>query len=342
MIRVAKLFESLSYDRLKCELASMKVCGVTQVYLRAEQLFHDDIYTLLKQSGLELWLIAPIFYHDENKRLPFVPRWAIDEHGEEAHDTQEHWLSMVCPSDMRYLSYRCEQLREILQKYPFHGISLDFIRYFVFWEGVYPDTDASQLRNTCFCPVCRARFCEWASFYFSPQEDTAVFAQRILQDYASEWTAFKSTVIDESVQFILRTVQRDMPGIRSNLHVLPWTEDDFDGAMTRIAGQDLSRLAPLVDYITPLCYHQMLRRSPEWIRETMATLAAEQSAPLITAIQSAPFYGYASLDLDEFEAACIAAQQFSAAGMAVWPWEQLTDVQKEILQKDLHTNDVFL
>ena len=38
------------------------------------------------------------------------------------------------------------------------GLSLDFIRHFVFWEKVRPATLHSDIPNACFCRYCVAGF----------------------------------------------------------------------------------------------------------------------------------------------------------------------------------------
>ena len=48
---------------------------------------------------------------------------------------------------------------------------------------------------------------------------------------------------------IAETVRDVDPDILVNLHIVPWRRDDFDGAITRVAGQDSLALSEIADYL---------------------------------------------------------------------------------------------
>jgi len=338
MIIAAKLFKVLDNNSLKNQTIIMDNLKINQLYVRPEQVLKSGSPEILNDANIDLWLIAPIFYNDENTNLSPAPRWVVCGDGEIAQEKSKNgaWLKMVCPNDTQYLDYRISYLENSLSLCRFKGISLDFIRYFVFWEGVFEDTPSETLRNSCFCDVCTNSFKEYWQVPEIQGNNTKEKAEFITKNYFNEWTNFKCAVINESVEKIVSKLRSVNPSIEVNLHAVPWTKSDFDGAVRSIAGQDFALLSSKLKQLTPMTYSKMLKRNGQWINDLVKSLNNEcgKKVNVIPAIQCKSVYGESFSD-DDFEEILRNAIKSPSAGVAIWPFEDLSDERIKIVKRVL-------
>jgi hypothetical protein len=80
-------------------------------------------------------------------------------------------------------------------------------------------------------------------------------------------------------------IRAHLPACVVGAYMCPWAPAEFDGALTRLFGQDYALLAPAIDVFTPLIYARKSGRSPEWGREwlgqTSAFVPGERKVQLI-------------------------------------------------------------
>jgi hypothetical protein len=62
--------------------------------------------------------------------------YAVTDQGKIAKD---EWVEFVCPSRKNYRSRQISALKKLVSDLQPDGISIDFIRQFVFWEKIYED-----------------------------------------------------------------------------------------------------------------------------------------------------------------------------------------------------------
>ena len=114
---------------------------------------------------------------------------------------------------------------------------------------------------------------------------------------------------------------------------------DFNDAAKRITGQDFGALAQIVDMISPMCYAKMLEREPVWISSVVEDIAAEIDTTgtiIVPAFQvKGNMYGEGPVTIEEFTAFMNESLKGSSAGVAFWPWEQMTNEQKEVIRLTL-------
>ncbi|MCK7483597.1 MAG: hypothetical protein M0C28_46145 [Candidatus Moduliflexus flocculans] len=128
--------------------------GVDTVFAGEALARNADFRGLLRSNGLALYLIFPVFQDPEAvKANPGLA--AVTAAGIPARD---EWVEFVCPAREDFLARRIDELRRAVAAVDPDVVSLDFIRYFVFWEKVAPDRTPASLPQTCFCPVCLAGF----------------------------------------------------------------------------------------------------------------------------------------------------------------------------------------
>jgi len=298
-----------------------KDLGVNTLFVSEALLRNAAFRELAARRGLALFLIFPVFQDPEAlKADPGLA--AVTADGAPA---REEWVEFVCPSRKDFLDRKAETLRRLVSSYGPEVVSLDFIRYFVFWEKVAPDRSPESLPQTCFCPTCLAGFEEEMNVRLPPAlEQTAAKARWLLANRAAEWTEWKCRVIARAVGALAAAARQARPGVKVNIHAVPWRSEDFGGAIRSVAGQDLARLAPLADLVSPMCYHHMVRRPPAWIHDVVADLAARASTPVLASTQVSEAYVEDELPTEEFRAALEEALKPPSAGVVLWSWDALS------------------
>jgi hypothetical protein len=294
--------------------------GINTAFVSEALLKNTDFRNLARAQGIPLFLIFPVFQNPEAlKADPGLA--AVTASGAPA---REEWVEFVCPSRENYLERKAEELMKLVAAYDPYAVSLDFIRYFVFWEKVAPDRAPESLLQTCFCPVCLAGFEKEMGVRLPPElPTTAEKAKWILGAHAGQWTEWKCRVIARAVDRLASAARRVKPGIKVNIHAVPWRSEDFGGAVRSVAGQDLARLAPFADFISPMCYHHMVRRAPAWVHDVVTGLSAQTRAAILASTQVSQAYVEEELAPAEFQAALEEALKPPSIGVVLWSWDAL-------------------
>jgi len=358
---VAKLFNRLDASDLQYRVEVAQRLGANQFLIFPDQVLREGAAEVLTNSGIDLWLIAPIFYHDDNQgtaepsliqlaEFGREPKWAICDNGLEAWHTNQPgsggWLRMVCPNDCEYLDYRINYFKPALRASRFTGISLDFIRYFTFWEQNHTNaqyTNPDGLRNSCFCAVCVNEFANTLSgadktaleAIISGGASTVEIAAFIKANKISQWAAYKCGKIDKTVEYILAELRKEFPYLQSNIHAVPFTDTEWDGAIKTIIGQDFALLADRVDFISPMTYNIMCRRPPQWINDITTDIVnvINGRIPVVPTIQGTTSASFTDSD---FEEALISALKPPSSGVVLWQFERLTESRIEIADRILN------
>lgn len=225
----------------------------------------------------------------------------------------------------------------LLEKHHPDGLSLDFIRHFVFWEKVRPDGRIDPLDTTCFCPRCLARFEGDEGFEMPAAAKTPprAAAEWLFDHQAQAWARWRAGLITSWVDDVVREARRVAPGVKINLHIVPWGASDYQDGPIRVVGQDVRALAPLADFVSPMCYAHMLFRHPAWVGRVMRDLAARVAVPVLPSIEVKESYRKEPLTKEFFAAALEAALAFPSSGVVFWSWPLLSEdaVKQEIVSR---------
>lgn len=266
--------------------------------------------------GTTLFVIFPIFYAP-NDLAADPDLWAETDEGERAKDT---WVEFACPSNESFRAKRLEQAAVLVRRLDPDGLSIDFIRHFVFWEMVSPNANLDSLPDACYCSTCLKRFAEHAGIDADlPALEPPEAAEWIAAHHAEEWVRFKCHTITSVAEQIIHAVREIKPDILINIHVVPWRANDHEHAITRIAGQDRAALGALADFLSPMAYSFMLRQPPEWVGSVVEDIASVTEAQVLPSIQVATAYREGeSLPGEEFEANLVSALAPPSAGVVFW------------------------
>jgi len=298
-----------------------RTLGINTVFASEELTSSGGFRALAKKNNTDLFIIFPVFFAPEE--LAEDPGlWAMTADGERA---KEDWVEFACPSRADFRNRRIEEARAIVKRLRPDGLSIDFIRYFVFWEMVGPDRDPATLPDTCYCVHCLQAFATSLgvpALSIPPQPRRA--AAWIEANAAEQWIDYKKQTITSMAAEISDAVRDIDPDILINLHIVPWRRDDYKGAIEHVAGQDVAALSEIGDFVSPMAYSFMLRRPPEWVASVVQDLAYVADCPVLPSIQVAPAYREGEVFSGaEFEAALRAALEPPSAGVVFWSWDHI-------------------
>jgi hypothetical protein len=294
--------------------------GVNTVFASDELNKNPEFGRLARESGIRRFVILPVFYAPAAlKQQPGLA--AITDRGTPA---QDDWVEFVCPTREDFRRAKIAEILQIVKDDHPDGISLDFIRFFAFWEKIYPDRTLDSIPDTCFDASCLRKFQQESGLRI-PEGLGGVpeTAQWIHANHRQEWARWKCGVIADWVREIGAKARELQPGLLVNLHAVPWRQGDFDGAIRSVIGQDFTLLAPLVDYLSPMCYFHMLKREPAWVHSVTAEMHERTGAPIVPSIQVGKAYREEELSPQDFREALEAALAPPSAGVAPWSWPAL-------------------
>ncbi len=294
--------------------------GVNTAFVSAALGANPEFKALAKKNGVMTFLIFPVFFGGpELDKRPDL--YAVKADGARAED---EWVKFACPTREEYRTGKIEELRRALRDVDPDVLSLDFMRFFVFWEKVYPDRAPGSLPNTCFDASCLAAFAREMRIAVPAElPDTAAKAKWVLSNRPGEWTEWKCRTIASTVRTLAAEARKIKPSIKINIHTVPWRKDDFGGAGKAVAGQDLVRLAPLADFVSPMAYHHMVRQTPEWVHAVTQDAFDRTRGRILPSIQVDKAYIEEPYSLDEFKRALGEALKPPSAGVVFWSWDAL-------------------
>ncbi|HYA48481.1 MAG TPA: hypothetical protein VEG35_02175 [Burkholderiales bacterium] len=321
----AKIYEYS--ESLPALFAAWREAGINTAFVSPALQSRPEFRALAKANGIATFIIFPVFFDAEELALR-PDLYAVTDKGARA---EESWVRFVCPTRPEYRAVKTEALRKLVRETDPDGVSLDFIRFFVFWEMVYPDRTLESLPNTCFDASCLEDFRRVTGIAVPVELSAAPEAARwILANHRREWTEWKCGVIADTVRTLAAAAREVKSSVKVNLHAVPWRTEDFGGAGRIIAGQDPVRLAPLVDYISPMCYHHMVRRTPAWVHSVVEDMARTAKAPILPSIQVKEAYIPGPETPAEFRAALVEALRPPSRGVVFWNWPALAESPEKL------------
>jgi hypothetical protein len=297
-----------------------RALGINTCYVSEEIAGNQLFRSLAKEAGIEVYLIFPVFYNPE--ALQADPSlWAITSNGDKAKDD---WVEFVCPSNAGYRKNVLANARKVVSDLQPDGLSIDFIRHFIYWEMVQPSQKPSDLTDACYCRNCLMEFAEnYQIRYPDSLNSTKQFATYIKENHFTEWVDTKCDLITSMVVELTAEAKKVNPDMNFNLHAVPWRKDDYDGAILKIAGQDVSQLAPLVDYVSPMGYTHMLHREAQWVDSLVVDFQNQGVDQVLPCIQVSESYLDEPFTQEEFCACINNSIKHQNIGIVFWSWEML-------------------
>ena len=194
--------------------------------------------------------------------------WPVLETGERR--AQMEWYVGITPTDRRHQAEVLKLIEAIATRYPIDGLFLDFVRWPVHWELEFRP-GRSRPRDASFDPATLAAFAKTKGIAIPVALD---FVDRraswIHANHQAEWVDFKCKVVTDFVTEARGVLKQGRSAAELGAYLVP----DVDGMAEPLTGQRLTSLAPIVDRISPMLYHNILLRRPDWIGETLGKVTA--------------------------------------------------------------------
>jgi hypothetical protein len=294
-----------------------KDMGINTAFISKELAANTAFRQILKANDIKVYIIFPVFYDPELLQHDST-LYAITDKGRIAKDD---WVEFVCPSRIAYRTMKIDEAAELVRTLQPDGLSIDFIREFIFWEMIYPDRTAENIDMACFCDSCVGSFCRKKGIILADTCATATQkASYILNHYSDVWNDYRCDLIASMVKEIADKVHSINPDLKINIHAVPWRDSDFGGANIRVAAQDLQKISLYADYISPMCYSQMLRRDADWIASVVTEMDIKARGKILPSIQVYPYYIDDIFTVTDFRRCINAALRAPSQGVVFFSW----------------------
>lgn len=302
--------------------------GINTAFVSTTLAANDSFRQALREQNIPVYIIFPVFQDPEILERD-TTLYAVTNNGTPGRDD---WVEFVCPSRDAYRKEKTEELSELVRTLNPDGVSLDFIRQFVFWEMVYPDRTPESIATACFCDSCLAQFAAQEALVMPDTcITTAQKADFIQTHHLPAWNTFRTRLITSMAGNLARAAREANAGVKVNIHVVPWREEDFGNAGINVAAQDLSALAEIGDFVSPMCYSHMLKRDAPWIASVVKDMDRRAPGRVLPSIQVYPYYIADAFTAEDLRLCIRAALEPPSRGVVFWSWPLLEQDPDRVL-----------
>lgn len=297
---------------------------------------YDDVSWIraLRDKGLSTYQTTAFFNEpaELTREGAILP---IDQHGKPFE--QFGWYAGVNPCDEGYVQRKIELVAEAVDATKPDGLFVSFFRFPGFWELWLPDapgftgTRRADIREYSFDQGSLERF--QAETGISLSGSLQQQRDQIVHELRREWTAWKSTVLQDIAHRLRTAVQDVHPGTELMLNAFGLRDGDFGGALPEVLSQRIADLDPYFETVELMFYFQIQKRLPSpWIQERVAEVRTQTDRRVLADLQAGPEYlepMYAdgqrkrSIDPEEWTDAVRAVSESGADGVLIYSWRDL-------------------
>src|SRR6185437_5014518 len=192
---------------------------------------------------------------------------------------QMEWYVGLSPTDRQLQEEALAQMRSVARSYPVDGVFLDFARWPLHWEiELRPERDRPL--DSSFDAATLAIFEEATGALPRDLDTISARAAWIRRNRLSDWVEFKCKVVTDFVSEARTALNEEMAAAQLGIYVVP----DVKGLTEPLTGQRVKDLAPLVDWIAPMLYHNILLQPSAWVASALAPVvkvAGRKTLPVL-------------------------------------------------------------
>ena len=268
-------------SRANSNLARLRDCGVNAIMTESDR-YESSMLDATHKVGLRFFAgVACFSDHASNFRsLCQRPElWPVLETGERR--PQMEWYVGMSPTDWRPRKEALAQIKSIARTYPVDGIFLDFARWPLHWEIELRPGRGRPL-DSSFDAATLTMFEKATGALPRGLDSTKARAAWIRRNRLADWVEFKCKVVSDFVGEAQNALKEANADAELGIYVVP----DVNGLTEPLTGQRIKDLEPLVDWMAPMLYHNILLQPPAWIASTLAplvTIAGEKTLPVLQA-----------------------------------------------------------
>lgn len=265
---------------------------------------HDDYFHGIldeaRRCNIRVHAWFPICF--DAHRLGAHPEWGMmDSNGQ----LSDQW---VCPTNAVWREELLAMYRNLLDHYGVDGIHLDYIRF--------PNMEV------CRCPTCRANLSRRAGVNWPLDMNPEESPER-----QAVWWNYRADLIRELTSVIAARVRESSNEIQISASLKPEGAVSFDGV--RQFGQSYEDLSPLLDFITPMAYHQLDGHPVKWVQAVeVSGQWRAGSTPVWIGIQAYEEPSKAQMSLMEF-GALLESVRKGSPGVALYSYAPLFSLATE-------------
>jgi peptidoglycan/xylan/chitin deacetylase (PgdA/CDA1 family) len=295
-------------------VAGAKGIGITDLFVQAYDpdqgpIFglgkpHDDYFNGMIDEGNSANIRVHAWFPTcfDRDRLRRHPEWGMmDSNGTRS----EEW---VCPTTVPWRAELTATIKSLLDSYGVDGIHLDSLRF--------PNAEV------CQCPQCRATVSRRAQINWPLGLELSRNP-----DLQKIWWDYRVELIRELTESLSRRIH-EIEG-QQQVSASFKVEGALNADGARVYGQSYERLAPLLDFITPLAHHQVADQSFEWVKAIeIAGQWRAGATPLWIGVQAYQEPGRPPMELAEF-GSLLESVRKGSTGVALYSYAPLFSVATE-------------
>ena len=261
--------------------------------------------------------------------------WPILEDG--SRRPQLEWYIGMTPTNSRRQQDVLAKIGSIANAYPIDGLFLDFARWPLHWEIELRPGRPRPL-DSSFDAATLAKFEDaTGKLPRASLETTSAKAEWIRQNRRRAWVDFKCEVVTGFVRKAGSVLKEARPDAGLGIYVVP----DVNGLTESLTGQRLVDLAPLVDWVAPMLYHNILLQAADLDRVCARRLRQDGRAKALPVVQAdsnrdpadTADWGPPMSDADWKAALTGVAARPDIAGLVVFPGVALLGSRGEALRE---------
>ncbi len=305
-----------------------KSLGLNTLFVGDELATSLEFREECRKAGLQYFLIIRVF-NDPEAAAEDPSMISVDREGRQGRRDGD---VMISPARADFRRLKRERMRAAIERLQPDGVTLDYFRYFIYWEGVDPRTGPVDFPAFSFDRASVEDFIRATGLRLQPGLSPGTdkvprgLPDTIWNQHREAWYRWRVERVVQDAEEFTRFIRQQFPELPIVLHAVPWTHDEFGGAREKIAGQDLRRLAPFFDYVSPMEYSALTRRGPGWVERLNRSLAAEvPAAKLLPSVEVGPDGpNFPRMSLNDYESDLKAARK-APAGVVLYHLELLLD-----------------
>ena len=224
------------------------------------------------RAGMRVHAWIPICF--DPQRLRTHPEWGM------VNSNGVRSLEWVCPTNIAWRKQVLAMFKNLIDNHGVDGIHFDDIRF--------PSAD------DCHCPACRNELSRRASV------NRALGLELIDHcDTEGGWFDYRTDLIHDLTEEFTGAIRKWREGVIVSAALNPEGAISFDGV--KFYGQSYCELAPLLDFVAPLAYHQLEGEPVSWVRSVQISARWRSGfTPVWQGIQAYEDRSHSPMSLREF------------------------------------------
>jgi hypothetical protein len=224
-----------------------------------------------------------------------------------------------------FLEYQKKDLRNWLERAEPKLVSLDFIRHFIFWEKVPLNMPPQDMNEGCYCPRCMDSLAK--AFGENLRQ---LSPHQLKEHHGKELAQFRKRRITQVAKELSGIIKEWDSQVPVMMKIIPWLEEEHQGARSSIAGQDLESIKDFIDIFSIMSFLHIRQESPEKMKQLAQEVRDITGKKITLTLQSRSIYGEPELDDERFVEYWESLKEAGPLGFNVFDYNSLCDAPERL------------